>query len=133
MADLTITEAFRAFGATLANHMWAYSAIAEDGSLVISFWAHHLKFKDRVLTYSDHLSRWKSNKPGGNLFVQHLRTALDQALPVRLVIATAEKPELVEQDSDATKIKKTYAIKEDVIGRVLVFDGDNVVVEFRHR
>jgi hypothetical protein len=57
------------------------------------------------------LSRWKSNKPGGNLFAQHLRTALEQALPVRLIMATAERPELVEQDLDATKIRKTYGIK----------------------
>jgi len=42
MADLGFVEAFSKFGARLDNHMWAVSAIAKDGSLVISCWAHHM-------------------------------------------------------------------------------------------
>jgi hypothetical protein len=131
MADLSITDSFRSYRATLKNHMWAYSAVADDGAIVISFWSHHLKLKDRVLTYTDKLSRWKSNKLGQALFVEHLAAARDHELPIRLVIATAERPELVDQDADATKIKKTYATKPEVAGHVVHFDGDNIRIEFR--
>lgn len=54
---LTYTAAFRAFGAKLVNPMWAYSAIAEDGALVLSCWSHKLKLANGVLTYTDRLSR----------------------------------------------------------------------------
>jgi hypothetical protein len=43
MAALGFVEAFSKYGATLANPMWAVSAIAEDGSLVISCWGHYFR------------------------------------------------------------------------------------------
>jgi hypothetical protein len=133
VANLSFTEAFRAFGAKLVNPMWAYSAIAEDGAVVISCWSHKLKLKDGVLSYTDRLSRWEPNTPGKNLFIEHLTAGRDQSLPVRLVIATTDQPEVVERGEDASGIRKTFHIKEDVVGKVALFDGDNFVLEFRRK
>jgi hypothetical protein len=131
--DLSFSDAFRAFGATLANPQWAYSSIASDGSMVISCWAHKLKLANRVLTYTDRLSRWRHNPPGKNLLTEHLRKARDEQLDVRLVIATTDQPEVVERGEDASGLKKTFHIKENAVGKVTVFDGDNFVIEFRQR
>lgn len=133
MATLLFTEAFRAFGARLANPMWAYSAIADDGSLVISCWAHKLKLNEGVLKYTDRLSRWEPNTPGKNLLIEHLTMARDDALPVRLVIATTDQPDVVDGGRDASAIRKTFHIREDVVGKVAVFDGDNFILEFWRR
>lgn len=131
--NLNFTDAFRAYGATLANPQWAYSSIASDGSMVISCWAHKLKFANGMLTYTDRLSRWNLNAPGKNLLTEHLRKAFDERLDVRLVIARTDQPDVVERGEEAASIKKTFDIKENAVGKVTVFDGDNFVIEFRQR
>jgi hypothetical protein len=133
MATLNYTEAFRAFKAKLTNPMWAYSAIAEDGAVVLSCWSHKLKLNNGVLTYSDRLSRWEPNTPGKNLLAQHLRAALDKGLAVRLIVATTDQPDVVDRGEAADKIKKTFHIKPGVIGKVTLFDGDNFLIEFRKK
>jgi hypothetical protein len=130
---ISFTDAFRAFGATLANPQWAYSSIAKDGSLVISCWSHKLKLVNRVLIYTDRLSRWKLNSPGKNLLTQHLSAAYDNSLDVRLVIATTDQPDVVDRGEEASTIKKTFHIKENVVGKITSFDNDNFVIEFRQR
>ena len=49
MADLGFVEAFAKFGAKPINPMWAVSAIADDGALVISCWSHHCKSGGKAL------------------------------------------------------------------------------------
>lgn len=133
MSSLTFTEAFRAYGAKLANPMWAYSAVADDGSIVISCWSHKLKLNDGILSYADRLSRWRPNTPGKHLLVEHLTKGRDLELPVMLVVTTTNQPEVVERGEDASEIQKTFHIKPDVIGKVTRFDGDNFVLEFRRK
>jgi len=131
MATLLFTEAFKLFGAKLVNPQWAYSAIAEDGALVISCWSHKLKLKNRVLTYTDRLSRWKLNPPGKNLLIEHLTKARDESLPVRLVVATTNQPDVVDRGEEASTIQKTFHVKKNVVGKIALFDGDKFVIEFR--
>jgi hypothetical protein len=131
MAKLSYTEAFRAFGAKLVNPMWAYSAVAEDGAVVLSCWAHKLKLSQGVLSYSDRLSRWEPNTPGKNLLIDHLTRARDESLSVRLVVATTDQPDVVDRGEPADKIKKTFHVKPEVVGRVTGFDGDAFEIEFR--
>ena len=133
MATLSFTEAFKAYGAKLVNPMWAYSALAEDGALVVSCWSHRLKLKDGVLSYTDRLSRWGAHTPGKSLLTEHLLKARDSALPVRLVVATTDRPEVVEQGGDASTISKTFHVKQEVVGKVVAFDGENFVLEFRRK
>jgi hypothetical protein len=130
---LSYTEAFRAFGAKLANPQWAYSALAADGALVMSCWAHKLKARNGGLHYADHLSRWRPNPAGKNLFTEHLTIGLSEQRDVRLVIATTTETAVVDRGEDASAIPKTFHIREDVVGKVTLFDGDNFELEFRRK
>jgi hypothetical protein len=132
MATLGFVEAFSKFGAKPDNPMWAVSAIAEDGALVVSCWAHYFKSGGPgVSLYADCLSRWQGNELGNSLFRRHLRQALTENLPVRMVIATAQDTQSVDHGHGASKVKKTFHVREDAVGKVTAFDGDNYVIEFR--
>ncbi len=130
--EIGFVEAFKKFSAKLDNPNWAVSAISEKGEFVLSCWSQYFKRGDiSVFRYVDRLSRWTGNTAGNNLLRSHLVKAYSEALPVRLIIATAEKPEEIETVSDASKIKKKFNVREDVVGRVTLFDGDNFVIEYR--
>ncbi len=134
MADLGFVEAFAKFGAKPINSMWAVSAMSVDGALVISCWAHLCKSGGKgVLLYSDCLSRWGGNKLGCNLLRTHLEGAVARGAPVRMVVATTSETEVVDQGHDASKVKKTFHVREDLVGRVSAFDGDSYVIEFRRK
>jgi hypothetical protein len=131
MKNLTLTAAFANYGAKLKNTRWAYSAIADDGALVFSCWSDHLKsINEGHLRYDDRLSRWDSNHQGKNLLVKHLKMAIDGNLPVRLVVATPDnRKERVS--GDASSIPKTFSIMNNLIGKVVEFDGDTFTIEYR--
>lgn len=131
--NYTFTDAFRAYRATLANPQWAYSAMSADGAVVVSCWQHKLTYARGVLTYQDRLSRWQFNPPGKNLLSEHLLAAVERSLDVRLVIASTDQPDVVDRGEDASRIKKTFHIKENAVGKVTNFDGDNFTIEFRAR
>jgi hypothetical protein len=124
-------ESFRAFNAELLNPQWAYSAKAADGSIVMSCWSHRLKLQNGVLRYEDYLSRWNVNAPGKNLLICHLQDGLDNQVPVRLVVATAEDPTVIDRGETATGMKNTFHPKPEVVGKVVLFDGENFAIEFR--
>lgn len=133
MSDLKFTEAFAKYGAKLPNAMWAFSAIAEDGALVISCWQHKFSIPAKgVMRYTDQLSRWKSAKsPGKSLFVTHLAEAFEKKLPVPLVIASTAKPEVADAGEDASRLPKTFHVREDYVGEIVSFDGDAYVIDFK--
>ena len=132
MNELGYVEAFARLGAKLANPQWAVSAMADDGVLVVSCWQHLFKRPGPgVLVYEDWLSRWSGNELGNALLRRHLEEAAISALPVRVIIATADDPGLVDRGSDASKTGKTFHIPENVEGKVTQFDGDRFVIEFR--
>jgi hypothetical protein len=132
MSALGFVEAFAKFGAKPDNQMWAISAIAADGALVVSCWAHYFKSGGPgVMVYRDCLSRWKGNELGNGLFRTHLSQAFSKNLPVRMVVATAQDTESIDHGRDASKVKKTFHVREDAVGKVIEFDGDNFVIEFR--
>lgn len=132
MPNLGFVEAFAKFHAKPVNPMWAVSAIAVDGALVVSCWAHLCKSGGKgVLVYADTLSRWGGNEMGCNLMKTHLQQAVAGDLPVRMVVATTAETELVDSGHDASKIKKTFHVRPEVVGRVASFDGDNYVIEYR--
>jgi putative restriction endonuclease len=105
MPRLTFTAAFAKYGAKLPNRMWAVSAIAPDGSLVISCWQHLFSSPEKgVLRYTDRLSRWKGNAAGNNLLHAHLTKAQEEGLPVRLVIVSTTNTDAVEAGEDASQL-----------------------------
>ena len=114
MTKMTLTEAFARYGAKLKNRMWAYTAIATDGSFVFSCWNHRLKPKPGgLLRYEDNMTRWAGNVRGKNLLRDHLKQAFQGNLRVRLVVATAKDPELIDKgEGDASKMSKTISVRE---------------------
>jgi S-methylmethionine-dependent homocysteine/selenocysteine methylase len=125
---MNYTEAFAKYGAKLKNPQWSVSAIAADGSLVVSLYSNWFKkgILPKTLTYSDKLSSWKGNVPGRNEFSGHLEDAKRKNVAVRIVIATPEQDQahLVGQVADESEIKKTFSVRTDWIGSLEVFDGD---------
>jgi hypothetical protein len=133
MATLSYTQAFRSYGAKLANPIWTDSAIAGDGALVLSCWSHKFKFAKGVLTYSDRLSHRQADTSGKKLLAEHLSTAREQSLVVRMVVATTDQPDVVDRGEPVDAIKKTFHVKPDVVGKITAFDGDDFVIEFRSK
>lgn len=128
---MNTTQAFARYGARPKNVQWAFSAVATDGALVISCWQHRLKTRPgHGFRYEDLLARVEHNSNGHNLLEEHLRAAYADGRPVRLVIAIADDPAAVERGENASKIKKTIAVREDVVGRVVDFDGNNYAIDF---
>jgi hypothetical protein len=131
MTKLSLTAAFCSYDAKLKNVQWASSAIATDGSLVLSCWDHFFKPEGGGhKRYEDHLSRWPANHPGRNLLAAHLRKAVAGNLSVRLVVATLDEPEKWVS-GEARPLRKTFSTEPNVIGKVVEFDGNSFAVEFR--
>jgi len=131
MRELGLSEAFARYGARLTNPQWAVTAIAEDGALVVSCWAHYLgRPSAGLLRYEDQLSRWAHNVAGTNLARRHLEQALRDGLQVRLVIGTSGDPKSVDAGASASDSPKTYHVREDLVGRVVEFDQDRFVIDF---
>ena len=130
---MNFTTAFARYRAKLTNANWAVSAIAADGSVVVSCWSHYFKpAKNGVLSYVDSLSRWNgSNVSGNNLLRTHLEQAVAGNLDVPLVLARTSDEAAVDRGEDASKLSNTFGIRDDLVGTVTQFDGDNFVIEFR--
>jgi hypothetical protein len=136
MKKLTLTEAFAQFGAELTNPRWQCSAIAKDDSLVVSCWSDFLKTgDDGHKRYEYSRSQWgEGNRIGRKLIWTHLRTAFDRKLPVRLVIATLDRPEDADRiTTDASPFSKTFSTDTNLVGRVVEFDDEKFAIEFRLR
>ncbi len=133
MSDLNLTDAFAKYGAKLSNRQWAFSAIAPDGSLVVSCWQHKITVDKGIWLYSDKLSRLRYQTPGRNLFEKHLVQARDEKLVVRIVIVSTKDTEIVDNGEDASKIKKSFDTRENYFGQIVSFDGDAFVIEFKQR
>ena len=130
MSDLNMTEAFREYGAQLRSRLSDASAIAEDGALVLSCWAHVFRPQPGGgLRYEDSISTWPTNQASRTLLAEHLQVAFDNKLPVRLVIATAKEPPT--RGENAMKGTKSFHIRKDMMGEVVEFDGDRLAVVFR--
>lgn len=125
-----ISEAFRRYGATLKNVNWSVSSWADDKTLVVSLWQHH-HLKDRgtgILAFGDRFDRWSG--PGNAEFRANVTRALEIGAVVRLVLARALEPERVQRGEDGSNIPKTFAVRDDLIGRVAEIDGESYVIEF---
>lgn len=130
MARLGIQEAFARYGAKLHNVQWSVSAWAPDGSLVVSLWAHHYrKGPSGSAEYADSLDRWEG--PGNREFRENVARAFAEGRMVRLVVASTVETEHVQSGRDASKIKKDFDPKEDLVGEVAELNGDRYVFRFR--
>jgi len=129
MARLGLKDAFAKYGATLRNVQWSVSAWIPDGSLVLSLWAHHYrKGPGGSAEYFGSASRWSG--PGNQEFRENLARAFREKARVRLVISSTEETGHVESGDDASKVKKAFHVREDLVGQVVEYDGNNYVIRF---
>lgn len=129
MARLGITEAFARYGAVLRNPQWSVSAWAPDGTLVVSLWDHHYrKGPAGTMEFSGSLDRWSG--PGNSEFRKNVAQAYQEGKNVRLVIVKTAEIARVEAGEDASKIKKEFFIRDDVVGSVIALTDDEFVILF---
>jgi hypothetical protein len=129
MGRLGIKSAFASYGASLRNVQWSVSAWAADGSLVVSLWKHHVRSSaPGTMEFADRASRWTG--PGNNEFRRNVQKAFESGANVRLVIARTEEIDRVQAGEDASKVKKVFFLREELIGRVVEWDGDRYVFRF---
>ncbi|WP_426174913.1 hypothetical protein [Massilia sp. TWR1-2-2] len=132
MATKGISEAFAKYGARLKNVNWSVSAWNSTGELVLSLWAHHYrKGEDGSAEYSGKLSRWAG--PGNNEFRVNIAEAFERKSPVRLVVVQTDNIDHVESGEDASRVKKDFSARDDLVGEVVLLENDNYVVSFRRR
>jgi hypothetical protein len=131
--DQTKTEAFAEFRATTNNKINEYSAIAEDRSIVLECWYQHIKsLPDRTWRYQiDNLSSW-INAHGKNLMLKHLRLAVDEDRPIRLIIVKLKNnPNADIAGMDASNEPKVIIPYRDRIGKVVELNPDRLVIDFK--
>jgi hypothetical protein len=131
MSNLGFVQAFARYGATLKNPQWSVCAQASDGSLVVSLWQHHIHPDGDGLFCRDSLTRWSG--AGRNELKESLAAAFKSNQSISIVIASTPTPELVEAGGDASKIKKSFNVREDLVGSVDEFDGETFVIRIERR
>lgn len=130
MARLGITEAFARYGAKLRNPQWSVSAWAPDGSLVVSLWDHHYrKSTPGSMEFAGSVDRWSG--PGNREFRENITKAYVERIPVRLVVVRTEEIARIEAGDDASKVKKEFSVRDDLVGFVTELDDDQYVFSFR--
>jgi hypothetical protein len=119
--NLKLADAYARYGAKIPRGQPALSAIANDGTVVISCQAPKFARTRRdVLRYEDTLSTDDSGERHKTLLGQHLVLARDGDLAVHLVIVTPPKG----------PSPRIISVRPDLIGKVTEFDGDRFVVDF---
>lgn len=129
MSSIGIAEAFRRLGAKLRNVQWSVSAFNGDGELVVSLWEHHRdkSLKGR-LVFSDRFDRWGG--AGNNEFRKNILKAYNDGINIRLVIVASRETERIQAGVDASKIKKSFRVRPELIGKVLEVNGESYSIEF---
>ena len=131
MSNLNLSEAFAQYGAKLANPQWAVSAMTDDGALLCH--AGLIILNEATVVYAMKIPC----QDGAEILLEiiyadrHVADAFNNKLPVRLVIATADDTTVVDSGNDASKVKKTFHTRPDMIGRITHFDGDKFIIDFQ--
>lgn len=129
MAKLGIKDAFMKYRAVQRNVQWSVSAWNPDRELVVSVWAHHqLSNTPGAMEFEAFASRWAG--PGNKEFRENVQLAFETNASLRLVIAKTDEIKRVEASEDASKIKKEFSVRTDLVGKVVEWDGDRYLFRF---
>ena len=122
--NLSLVDAFRAFGAKPNSRLRCASAMAEDGAMVLNCAYAHFGHPARgVLRYEDRLSRETANPEDSRRLSEHLTLARDGELPIRMVVTSRT------EENGGTGPRSFY-VQPDLTGKVIKFDGDHFIVDF---
>lgn len=123
---MRITEAFRQYGVDLKNPQFTSSAVWGDPrQVVVSLWAHN--FKSDRSRYVGDTSLWKGQ--GKHFFRRHLQQALDEGLPIRVVVATSERPDEVTA-GNATRVRNDFEPDFSLVGKVASLNSKGFELTF---
>lgn len=121
MENLKLADAYARYGAKIPRGQPALSAIAADGTVVISCQSPKFgRTRRDLLRYEDSISTDESGARHKTLLGQHLVLARESDLAVRLVIVTPPKG----------AAPRMISVRPDLVGKVTEFDGDHYVVDF---
>jgi hypothetical protein len=121
---LNLIDAYAKFGAKPANRLRALSAVADDGAIVLSCATPQFVRPARgILRYEDRLSREADDATGKALLGEHLTRARDENLAVRMVVVSSAT-------GTTGKSSRSFHVREDLVGKVTLFDGDHFIVDF---
>jgi hypothetical protein len=81
------------------------------------------------MEFSDSFDRWSG--PGNTEFRNNVAQAYAAKARVRLVVAKTTEIDRVQRGEDGSKIKKTFVVRDDVVGEVAEIVGDTYVFRFR--
>lgn len=124
---MRITEAFRRYGIELTNPQFTSSALSENPrEVVVSLWAHN--FSPDMARYASGTAHWKG--AGKHIFRRHLQQALDENLPIRVVVATSEDPDEVSA-GNATRVSNDFEPDFSLVGRVVSLEEDAFELAFQ--
>jgi hypothetical protein len=122
--NVSLVDAFRAFGAKPRSRLRGMSAMAEDGAMVLNCSYACFGHPSRgVLRYEDKLSREASNAEEMRLLGEHLKQARESSLPIRMIVTSPPK------SKDGTG-PKSFHVRADLTGSVVEFDGDHFIIDF---
>ncbi|MEQ1775349.1 MAG: hypothetical protein ABL891_16355 [Burkholderiales bacterium] len=74
------------------------------------------------------MSRWRG--PGNAEFRRNVEKAFREKSSVRLIVSRTEDTDYVEAGGDASKVKKDFHLRDDLIGEIVEYDGENYVFRF---
>lgn len=80
------------------------------------------------MEFSGSLDRWSGH--GNKEFREDLTKAFTVKSNIRLIIVTTKETARVEAGEDASKIKKSYATRHDLVGKITELDASNYVFQF---
>jgi hypothetical protein len=122
MVSYSLSSAYASFGATPLSKLRALSAMAADGSMVLSCTPpFFVRSTPGVLRYEDKLTRDADDVKGRKLLGEHLTLARDGELPVRMVVVSPPP---------RGRTSRSVHVRADLIGKVTQFDGDHFIVDF---
>jgi hypothetical protein len=133
MAKLGINAAFGEYGAMLKNPQWSVSAWTPSGDLVVSLWDHHFRkgAPPGMMDFADSFARWSGH--GNTEFRENVRKAYAAGTRIRLIIVKTDQIARVEAGEDASKIRKEFFLRDDVIGWVHELTDECYVIRVRRQ
>lgn len=123
---MRLTEAFRRYGVELTNPQWTSSAVSDNPhQVIVSLWKHN--FNEDMTRYEIGTAEWKG--AGKAIFYRHLRQAMDEGLPLRVVVAsTDDLGEIVE--GNASRTDNDFEPDFELVGRVVRLEDNALELAF---
>lgn len=130
-----IVNEFKEFNAELKNRFWSVSSISSEKELIVSLWwgAPFLiqNSTEEKYIYIGNVERWSG--PGNREFRGNLDKAANSNLKIRAVATELKNErdiEFIRQGKDASKYRKKFTARKDLIGVLTKWDGVNFEFEF---